>query len=155
MKIRICAYVILLILAFSSCQKNTLSKIPSIDLTGFTNTPIKINKDNCFIDFNLTDGDGDLGNPVVAGGPYDIYIKDFRYDTGFAGYYFPPTNLTTDETKNGLTGSCTFVITPFIINARYDSLHANGDTTHFEIYIRDKAGNTSNHITTPNLVWIP
>ena len=159
MKVRYIACIVFALIAFSACQKNTVSKIPSIALIYFGPDSIKLNRDTAFLEFRLTDGDGDLGNdPNSTATPikYDIYIKDFRYDTGFAGYFFPAIDHAIEDPKKGLEGTCLFAFLPSILTSRSDSLHLlNGDTTRFEVYIEDRAGDTSNHIFTSNIIMRP
>ena len=141
-------------LVLSSCEKNTLSKIPQIKLEGFGPEIRTVGKDTTTIYFSLTDGDADLGVGIKAG-QYDIFINDKRFDTGFTGYYFPTITNEIKDPKKGLSGTCYFFFTPDLLLPRTDSIHlALGDTTHFELYIVDQAGNKSNHITTGNVYMV-
>jgi hypothetical protein len=152
MIVRYVISILLVSVILASCQKNEVSKIPQIGLTYFGPERIRINQDTGFMQLSLTDGDADLGN-IDPGYYYDIYIKDFRYDTGYAGYYFPTIDPAIKDPTKGLTGSCLFMFTPPVLSPRPDSIHTvNGDTTHFEVYIKDKAGHESNHIITPYII---
>ncbi len=115
-----------------------------------------MNYDTCFLVFSVKDGDADLGVDVTnKQGKFDIYVKDFRFDTGFAGYFFPEIDSKIKDPSKGLNGTVTFEFTPYILLPRTDSFHlVNGDTTHFEVYIRDQAGHESNHITTSQVVMV-
>lgn len=139
-----------------SCQKNTVSNVPYISLKYFGPNIFKISTDTLLMEFAFTDGDADLGNDTNKA-KYDIYIKDFRFDTGFVGYYFPEINKTIEDPKKGISGLCLFIFySPNILNLRPDSNHVKfGDTTRFEFYIKDRAGNTSNHINTPVIIMKP
>ena len=141
---------------FAACEKNTVSKIPAISLEYFGPDIVKMSADTVFLEFAFTDGNADLGNDP-NGTRYDIYIKDFRYDTGFVGYFFPSIDKSIEDAKKGLSGECLFeFFAPQILNARTDSIHTKyGDTTHFEFYIMDRAGDTSNHITTGSVIMFP
>ena len=159
MKIRYPVYILLVSLAFASCGKNNVSNIPQISLMYFgtrTSTDSFIYKaDTPFLQFSLADGDADLGNGQ-PGPPYDIYIKDFRFDTGYVGYFFPTIDKSIENAKKGIQGMCTFLFTEYILTPRPDSIHvATGDTTHFELYMVDRAGHHSNHITTRNIIMRP
>ncbi len=146
--------VCLLLLSFlaSSCQKGKFSKIPQIELKYFGPEVVKVNKDTCFLQFSLRDGDADLGN-AQNNVKYDIYVRDFRFDTGYAGYYFPNFDHSIEDKNKGLTGTCTFMFTQYMLLPRTDSIHvATGDTTHFEVYIVDRAGHESNHIITSQVI---
>ncbi|MBX2907489.1 MAG: hypothetical protein KF744_15700 [Taibaiella sp.] len=140
--------------ALSSCEKNTMSKIPQIKLEGFGPEIRTVGKDTTTLAFSLTDGDADLGVNIQAGS-YDIFINDKRFDTGFAGYYFPAISNEVKDPQKGLKGTCYFFFTPDLLLPRLDSVHLkDGDTTHFELYIVDRAGNKSNHITTPDVYMV-
>ncbi len=152
MKVRYILYLLAVTIVGASCQKNNMSKIPQITLKSFGPPSVEVNKDTAFLVFSLQDGDADLGHDPRSG-TYDIFIKDFRYDTGYAGYFFPEISDEVKDPNKGLKGTCTFMFAPFVLTPRLDSIHiATGDTTHFEVYIMDLAGNTSNHIITNSVI---
>ncbi len=106
------------------------------------------------MEFSFTDGDADLGNDPT-GSQKDIYIKDARYDT-FTGYFFPSIDRSIENPKKGMQGTCDFFFTPDILKSRTDTNHVlNGDTTHFEFYIVDRAGHQSNHQVTRTIIMRP
>lgn len=155
MKIRYLFYMLLVSLAFASCQKNTVSKIPQISLLYFGPDSIILNIDTAYLQFSIVDGDADLGNDP-NGSQKDIYIKDFRFDTGYAGYFFPAIDQTIEDPKKGIEGKCLFLFTPDILTSRTDSAHIKyGDTTHFAFYIVDRAGHHSDTIITKNIIMRP
>ena len=137
----------------TTCQKNTLSKIPSIFFLGVSPDTLypKIN-DSCFIVFSLTDGDGDIGNSSTS----QVWYRDRRADTGaFISSVFPAINPAVEDPKKGLTGTCTFYPTPGPI-PRPDSIHTTiADTVTYEVYITDRAGHVSNHIITSPIILLP
>lgn len=152
MKYRGVLYLLLTSVLLSACQTNNMSKIPQIGLISFGPPYIRINQDTCVLQFTIQDGDADLGN-VQDGSRYDIFIKDFRFDTGYAGYYFPVIDGSIKDPDKGLIGTCYFYFTPAVLSPRTDSLHtATGDTTYFEVYVEDKAGNKSNSFITPQVI---
>ena len=111
-------------------------------------------KDTVYIQFHLQDGDADLGNDPNSTN-YDLFIKDSRYDT-FQGYFFPPIASQVEDPKKGIEGTCIFQMLGALIIPRQDSVHIKqGDTTSYELYIKDRAGHESNHITTPKLYIKP
>lgn len=144
----------LCLFALSACVKNSMSKIPQIILEGFGPEIRTVGKDTTTLAFSLTDGDADLG-VTIEPGSYDIFINDKRFDTGFTGYYFPTISNEVKDPQKGLKGTCYFFFTPDLLLPRLDSVHLkDGDTTHFELYIVDRAGNKSNHITTGNVYMV-
>ncbi len=151
-----CRNVILLLLAvllFSSCEKNEVSKIPQIVFLQFSPSIIKAGRDTAFMQFSVRDGDADLGVTPGAN-KYDIYIKDMRFDSAnFVGYLFPGIDPGILDPAKGITGTCTFLFIPQLLYPRTDSpWHYKFDTARFEVYITDRAGNSSNRIVTDPLV---
>jgi hypothetical protein len=148
------ALAVILVIACSSCKKSSnLSKIPSIAYIGISTDSVNSGSSTQKIDltFNFTDGDGDLGNDPKSG-VYDIYTTDSRDDSAY-NYFFPAQLPDVIEPGKGIEGSCTITIDAAFLILRPD--HPKGDTLHFDVYIRDKAGNTSNHITTSNIYIKP
>jgi len=143
--------LILIAAAFSACKKNTMSKIPEISLIAFGPDSMSLALDTAYLVFHLQDGDADLGNDPTSTN-YDIYIKDYRFDSGYVGYFFPTIDGSVENPNKGIQGTCTFLFPPGLIAYRQDSVHIKRDTTHFELYIVDRAGNQSNHIITPNII---
>lgn len=147
------AFVLLSFLAFASCEKsNNVSKIPHISLIAFVPDSMHVNVDTCIIEFGLVDGDGDLGNDSNSA----IYLKDSRFEAqGFIKNQFPVIDPNIEDPKKGLEGTCIF--TPMEPpTPRLDSIHmATGDTLTYELYIKDRAGNESNHIITHPLIIRP
>jgi hypothetical protein len=149
------AGIIVMLLVFTACQKNTISKIPQIRFQSLTPDSVKAGSglDTVNITFYLTDGDADLGNDP-NGTNYDIYIRDSRTDT-FKGYFFPSISSEAEDATKGIEGYCTFQQLGAFLIPRADSAHLNGDTLYYEIYIKDRAQHESNHITTPNVYILP
>lgn len=140
----------------ASCQKNTMSKIPHIALTYAGPDSIRANYDTAFIMFNFTDGDADLGNDTAKS---CVFVKDKRYDTTgatFTKYNFPDIDPNIEDPKKGITGNGVILLLSPPLVPRSDSFHmVKGDTTSYEMYITDRAGNESNHITTRQIIVRP
>jgi hypothetical protein len=144
-------FVLLLIgVLFASCEKNMVSKIPHIALVEFMPTDsMKVNSDSAYFFFSFTDGNADIGNDTVS----KIYMIDIRKDTiVYYSYPFPQIDGSVEDPKKGLSGKCFFVPDPGPL-PRPDAVHqANGDTLHYEFYIKDREGNESNHIVTHDFI---
>lgn len=133
-----------------SCQKNTVSKIPQIALTGISSDSLRA-KDTLFVQFSFVDGDGDIGNDLSSA----IYLIDNRYGT-ILTYQFPPIDGAVEDPKKGLTGTCTFYVPPGDIQpARTDTLHTWGDTLVLQLYITDRAHHQSNVVSTKMIYLYP
>lgn len=159
MKLRYIAVLAVLIFlgGFWACKKNKLSNIPHIDLRSMYPDSIQAGSgtDTLYILFGMQDGDADLGNDQTTVN-YDIWIKDKRFDTGYSGYFFPQIDTRAENPSTGVVGTCLFKQVAAFITPRPDSIHMHyGDTTSFELYIVDRAGHQSNHITTGNVFIKP
>ncbi|MCW3122521.1 MAG: hypothetical protein JWQ38_2013 [Flavipsychrobacter sp.] len=151
MNIRHLLITLLTMTVFLACNKNTVSKIPNLTFIGAPQN-IKVNIDEMVITFKIIDGDADLGNDTLSG----VYCKDSRYDSiGFIRSDFPAIDSELEDPKKGIVAKCDFFPVPQP-TPRFDSLHmALGDTFTYEIYVVDRAGNKSNHITTPQIIILP
>lgn len=150
MKTRFPIFVALALLLVTGCEKSDVSKIPQISLIAFYPTDsMRVNVDTVYLAFNITDGDGDIGNDTTS----VIYLKDNRFeDQGFVKTPFPQIDPSIQDPTKGLQATCIFFPEPKP-TPRLDSVHmATGDTFHYEFYIKDRAGNESNHIVTNKMI---
>ena len=147
------AIFLFLLLSFVvySCKKKVAApSVPVLELVTYSPDSLRSGDPSTQIALQMyvKDGDGDLGNNPDQTQIYDLYIKDARVDS-FVGYFFPAID---DEIKNqdgGLEGEILFQLRGDFIFTRDDTIHTTyGDTTTLEIYIKDMAGNESNHVTT-------
>lgn len=141
------AIVVSGLVLFASCEKNSGSKIPQIALKYAGPDSVRANLDTAFIQFSFTDGDADLAGDTAKSA---VFVKDKRYDSlGFVKYIFPDIDASIEDPKKGISGTAVVLLLQPPVTPRTDSLHmVLGDTTSFELYITDRAGNESNHITT-------
>jgi hypothetical protein len=108
--------------------------------------------DSLLLTFSFTDGDGDLGSDDSVG----VYIKDGRDGFDKPPYKIPYIN--PQGAGNGISGEisirlnttcCTFANgyppCSVVPNVPYDTLT-------YQVYIRDRAGNESNVIETPQIL---
>lgn len=140
-------------LGINSCKKEEkISPIPHIEFKDFVAT-----QDSAYLLLNFTDGDGDIGlGPGDTSGnfQYNFFIRYFEKQRGnFVERTFnPPLNyripmLTQSGRSKSLTGEIRIAVTPFY----YDFLSPY-DTIKYEIYIKDRALNESNHVTTQEII---
>jgi hypothetical protein len=154
------AFAVFILVAFAACKKsNSASKIPQISFLEMAPDTLNAGSsaDTLYIYFSFSDGDADLGNPPNPDGPYDIYIKDSRYDSlGFIGYYFPAIDQSIEDPNKGISGTAIFKQLAANITPRPDSIHLkNGDTLYYQLFIKDRAGHASDTITTTTLYLKP
>lgn len=147
---------VVLAFLFACKKKATGDPVPEIKFIGMTPQSLRggSSEDTLLLSFRFTDADGDIGNPYT-GGNYDIYLTDSR-DSLETGYYFPEIPDEYRDPYNGMKGTTTLVLPGTYILPRQDSLHLElGDTLQYEVYIKDRAGNESNHFTTPLIYLVP
>lgn len=139
----------------TSCKKaNNNSVIPSITYGGISPNTVKSGngKDTVFVKLILNDGDGDLGNDPNSG-IHDVYLKDSR--TGETNkYFFPAIPSDAIKAEKGVQIYVTIKVEAgLFLVLRPD--HPTGDTLSYDIYVKDKAGNNSNTITTEPIYITP
>lgn len=131
-----------IIVGITSCKNNELtgdSNVPFIKFNGVSATTVVQFKDSMVINFEYTDGDGDIG--AIDPDQNDIMVKDKRLSK--ADYYFiKPLSPPGKEIKT--KGTIALQIKNLFLLGT-----ANSETTTFDIKLRDRAGNWSNSITTP------
>lgn len=151
----------ILTIGIVACKKTQkYSSVPRINYRGITTNTVTSGSSADFvqISFNYTDGEGDFGYDQ-QGGNYDIYFLDRRVkdSANFSGLYLPQNfrnEIKSRDLENGISGVITFQLDAnrFLITR---PSRPNGDTTNFEIYIKDLAGHESNRITTDDIYILP
>lgn len=134
--------LVIVSLCSASCKKDSaLSSVPVIKFLDVNSTSIKEFKDSLVLRFEYSDADGDIGedNPDKN----DLFIKDRRLAN--ADYYFvKPLSPPGSEIK--IKGIISVQIkNTFLLGT------GNSELTQFDIKLRDRAGNWSNSINTPNI----
>ena len=133
----------LFIIASVSCKKETesTSPTPNISFERFTKTVISQFEDSIYLYINYTDGDADLGEHDPD--KKSLEIKDSRLPK--ADYYFVAP-LAPDNANVKISGQLKIELKSlFLIGT------GNTEVAAFDIRIRDRAGNWSNSIRTPEL----
>ncbi len=108
-------------------------------------------KDTIFITFSFTDGDGDIGDQE---GNLQLFIRDSR--DGFLddfGIPFIPELGASNGLKGEMTvrifsSCCIFPPEIFLLGCEDEWNQMPYDMLTYDIYIKDRAGNQSNTITT-------
>ncbi len=93
------------------------------------------------------DGDGDIGFDT-----YNLYLKDSR-DSSIIKMKIPSIPAEYSPEK-GLKGTITIDYLAALLTLRPDTAHIESDTLHWEIYLKDEAGNISNTIVTDDLLLL-
>ena len=149
-----------LIIGVFACKKASNSPIPYIEFIKLSPDTAKGGspKDTLFLTFNFSDGDGDLGNDPAQGN-YDVFLRDSR-DSLIDVLHFPFPEIPADaiDPVDGINGSGSIALIPSAINLipRQDTLHKfHGDTLTYQMWIKDKAQNMSNVVTTTPIYLRP
>lgn len=152
MRITIVIFAILA-LSISACKKNNTDKTPYIANIRVSKTSVTSgsSEDTVIISFRYTDGDANIGR----GDARDIFIKDNRVQGAtFNSFALPEIPDEYIDPKKGISGNAYLPLSAalFLI-LRPD--HPNGDTVSYEVYMVDKDGKESNHLTTPDIYINP
>lgn len=132
---------ICLTIALAACKKSKDSNAPVIKFVGVNSTSILQFKDSLVITFEYTDGDGDLGE--IDPDKNSLQIKDRRLTN--ADYYFVKP-LAPPDSKIHIHGTIAIKVkNTFLLGT------GNSEITNFDLKLRDRAGNWSNGISTPEI----
>lgn len=121
-------------------------------------------KDSLVISVKFRDGDGDLGytqreidSLAKVGGGYNFLVKQFRKVKGEFVVYEPlePLSGYFHRLSGDKPGPIEGTIHYRGIQVYHSFYPYARDTVKFEIYIRDRSGNTSNTIVTDSVVLRP
>ncbi len=144
---RVLSFILLLTMV-AACRREGQSNTPVIKLIAST-PELKVNKDTMYIQFTVEDADADAATDSLS----YIYIKDTRFDSlGFIPNPFPNIDASLVNPDRGIKATVLFSPLPAPV-PRLDTIHLTfGDTVIYEMYVRDKAGHESNHLTLPQVI---
>ncbi len=145
------------ILLSYSCSKTSDDIKPKISLLSFSKDTLKqgdLNQDSVFISFRFEDGDGDLGWGS-SDLRRDIFVMDDRTNLIMDQFKIPDSPSSNGKPITGqltirvYTTCCIFPnqIPPCTTPPQYPF-----DSLTLDIYLKDRAGNESNHIKTPRII---
>ena len=134
-------YILILIVLFSCKKEEVISDTPIIDFVSISPTTAQEYTDDIIITISYTDGDGDLGenNPDI----YNLFAEDNRNNII---YHFRIPELSPSGSTITIEGN--FNIT---INGTGIMDGTASQKVNYDIYIKDRAGNTSNKVTTSSI----
>jgi hypothetical protein len=139
-------------LVLQKCQKAPDFPItPIIAFDSYNATNITPGVDSLKIKFKFTDGDGDIGfnSGESLSGDSSVFITDVRVGKKDYTYIYNPPHIPEKGSFKQISGK--MIINMFYTcNCRPDHLIA--DTVSYKIKITDRAGNSSNTITTPSVI---
>ena len=134
-------YILILIVLFSCKKEEEVSVIPIIDFESISPNTAQEYTDDIIITISYTDGDGDLGenNPDI----HNLFVEDNR--NGIE-YKFRIPELSPSGSTITIEGN--FNIT---INGTGITDESSSQKVDYSIYVKDRAGNTSNKVTTSSI----
>lgn len=129
---------------FASCsKKEAMSPVPEIEFVSATPTTVQAFQDSIQFRISYKDGDGDLGdnNDSVQ----NVFLTDSRNNIS---YTYRLQELAPSGSKISIQG---------FVNIKLKRLglldeNNNQETATFAIYIKDRAGNLSNTVTTSSIL---
>jgi hypothetical protein len=146
--------IFILLIGVTACQKESTggSPIPSIEFTSLTNDTVTAGNsdDSVGIAFKFKDGDADIGNDLSSEKP-DIFLVSTKFPDTLK-YNFPPIPDEFKDPAKGIEGNALVAIKAAIL--LLDSANVE-ETVHFDLFIKDKAGNVSNTISIPDITLKP
>ena len=134
-------YILLLIFLFSCKKENPISDIPEIEFISISPIVIQEFSDEITITIYYFDANGDLGenNPDVK----NMFVKDNRNEIEYE-YRIP--ELTPSGSNIAIQGNF-----DIIINGTGITNESSIQNVNYDIYVKDRAGNTSNKVTTSSI----
>ena len=147
--------ILLLAAGLSSCEKDAAGDAaPVVSNLNISPNTVRsgFSEDTVIITFTVDDANGDLGNDPFKK-EFDVYAKDSR-DNNETGFPFPDMPDEITEDGKSITAIVTIKLNAgLFLHARQD--RPDGDTLTYDIYVKDKKGNKSNIVTTPEIYIVP
>jgi len=141
------------IIMVSCFEAPKYSNIPKINFNGFEMSGTTVeNGENLVLNFSFEDGDGDLGLLNSSDTSRNFYITLHSQYFMISDTFSIP-NIPSNGSVNDVSGTVRFnmisyynvVCNPFALSPF--------DTCYFDIFVRDRSGNSSNTITTDKVVF--
>lgn len=133
---------ILFLMVLAGCQKEEeVDLAPQISFESISDDEVENFTNAVQVTIHYRDADGDLGSPDPD--ENTVRVKDARLPD-YDWYHLPP--LTPDLMSLSIEGTFVIELNPLFILG-----NATSETTSFEIQVRDRAGNWSNVVNTPDV----
>lgn len=137
---------IIAVALFSSCKKEDDEPLsPVIEFVSISTDSVAAFSNSVEIVFSYEDLQGDLGEEDAD--DYSLRVKDDRLGD-YDYYHVPP--MTPDLMPLHIKGEYKVILDPLFLMGNGAS-----ETTKFTLQIRDRNGNWSNSVVTPNVVISP
>ena len=139
---RILTYILIVLLLFSCKKDDVLNVVPTVKFQSISPLTAQEYIDDIIITISYADEDGDLGenSPDID----NLFVEDSR--NGII-YHFRIPQLAPNENEISIEGNFNIKINGSGITNSSTSQQVN-----YDIYVKDRAGNKSNTITTSSIV---
>ena len=129
---------------FSACKKDEeeYSDVPAITFESISPEAVKQFSDSIIVTIGYVDGNGDLGEN--GSDVKNAFVTDSRNDLT---YGFRVKQLAPNDANIIIKGRLLIVIPQLALN----NLNGTSETASFSIYLKDRAGNKSNVVTTSSI----
>ncbi len=136
--------IFLVLLVFASCKKDELitDDAPVIEFVSISPSSVIEYQDSITITISYKDANGDLGENDAS--VKNLFVTDSRNNVT---YQYRIKQLSPDNSDISIQGNLNIVLANTAI---IDDANAT-ETLHYSVYIRDRAGNDSNTITTSDI----
>lgn len=139
--------ILSLAIFFSCSKKEEISNVPSISFESVSPTgTIRQFQDSILFKISYRDGDGDLGENIDS--VNNLFLTDNRNNVT---YKYRLQELAPLGAKIPIQGSVNILLNSISL---LDPT-ASSETTTFSIYLVDRAGNTSNTVTSSVVTIVP
>lgn len=128
------------LLLIVSCKKDSTEPTPSIEFVSVSSTSVS-EGDPLTFRISYTDGDGDLGENEANA--YNLFLIDNRINLT---YQYRIRELAPSNATISIRGNLDVVLNSATIT---DGSSSQGAT--FSIYVKDRAGNQSNSVSSPSI----
>lgn len=124
----------------------TFPNEPVIEFKSIAPTDVREGRDSIILGFTFTDGDGDLGLPQ-SDTTNDVLIQDIRVGFPPIDYNYRMQVITPDGRNKAISGEI-FITIP----NTFRRPGVEVDTLYYNVRIKDRAGNFSNEVQTPQVI---
>ena len=141
------------IIGLCSCKKDKtgepnppVSEVPAITLNSLTPGTVKQFKDELKFNISYLDGDGDLGYSDADS--FAVFITDQRFPVTIK-YHISP--VAPEGANISVQGNWVVTLKNIILKDQ----NSASESATFTILVRDRAGHSSNTITTASITIVP
>ncbi len=138
--------VILILLMIAGCKKKKETPpdpVPTIELVSVSPSTVKEFADSILITLKYKDANGDLGDPLPD--ELSLYVKDSRLPNPDKYHVKPLAPVTSDDIP--IEGQLTIKLNSLFLLGT-----GNSEITTLYIKMKDRAGNWSTEIASPQII---